>query len=420
MLTAEENERLTRVGQDTPMGKLLRRYWYPIAGTPELDEEPVKAVKILGESLVLYRDRGGRLGLIDELCPHRRASMMYGIPEKEGLRCAYHGWLYNAKGKCLEQPAEDMEGADSKFKDKITTPAYPVQELGGMIFAYLGPEPAPLLPRWDELVKENAIQTVGFAVIPCNWLQIMENSLDPVHVEWLHRYFDNYVLERLGKPELKHPVKHHIKLDFDVFEYGLIKRRVWTGGSVNDVEYRIGHPVLFPNILANVGYQFRVPVDDEHTLHVWYKSKPLPEGVHTEEKTRTKVYDVPVVTAGPGGRAQWSLVDNNSGQDMVMWYTQGPTADRTKEKLGTSDKGIILYRKQLVENLEKMERGEDPMNVFRDPAKNVRLEIPTEKDGGGIAERRLREVGGRKNTGSSTKYDPLDNQEVSELIASPK
>ena len=103
-----------------------------------------------------------------------------------------------------------------------------------------------------------------------------------------------------------------------------------------------------------------------------------------------------------------------------MWYTQGPTADRTKEKLGTSDKGIILFRKQLVENLEKIERGEDPMNVFRDPAKNVRLEIPTEKDGGGIAERRLREVGGRKNTGSSTKYDPLDNQEVSELIASPK
>jgi len=135
MLTAAENERLTRVGSDTPMGKLLRRYWYPIAGTPELDEEPVKAIKILGESLVLYRDRGGRLGLIGESCPHRRASMMYGIPEKEGLRCAYHGWLYNAKGKCLEQPAEDMEGADSKFKDKITIPAYPVQELGGMIFA---------------------------------------------------------------------------------------------------------------------------------------------------------------------------------------------------------------------------------------------------------------------------------------------
>lgn len=418
MLSHEENERITRVGAGTPMGNLLRRYWYPIAGTPELVEEPVKAVKILGESLVLYKDRGGRLGLIGEKCPHRRASLMYGVPEKEGLRCAYHGWLYNSQGKCLEQPAEDMEAADSTFKDKITIPAYPVQELGGMIFAYLGPEPVPLLPRWDELVNENAIQTVGFAVIPCNWLQIMENSLDPVHVEWLHRHFDNYVLERLGKPEMKHPVRHHKKMDFDVFEYGIIKRRVWSGGSEQDVEYRVGHPVLFPNILANVGYQFRVPVDDQNTLHVWYKAQPLPAG--SSEKSHTKVYDVPVATVGPGGRPQWSMVDNNSGQDMVMWYTQGPNADRTQEKLGTSDKGIILYRKMLEENMRKVERGEDPMNVFRDSAKNVCLKIPTEKDEGGIAERRQREVGGRRNTGSSTKYDPLNNKEINELVASSK
>ena len=420
MLTREENERLTRVGPGTPMGKLLRRYWYPIAATPELDEEPVKPVKILGESLVLYRDRQGGLGLIGDTCPHRRASMMYGVPEKEGLRCAYHGWMFDARGKCVEQPAEDMDAPDSTFKEKVSLPAYPVEELGGMIFAYLGPQPVPLLPRWDELVHENAVETVGSAVIPCNWLQIMENSLDPVHVEWLHRHFDNYVLERLGKSEMKHPVRHHKKMDFDVFEYGIIKRRVWSGGSERDVEWRVGHPVLFPNILANVGYQFRVPVDDENTLHIWYKAKQVPDGAKAGGKNQTKVYEVPVVTVGPKGRPQWSLVDNNSGQDMVMWYTQGAIADRTEEKLGTSDKGVILYRKMLEENLQKVERGEDPMNVFRDPATNQCLKIPTEKDEGGIAERRQREVGGRRNTGSSTKFDPLDNQDINELAATAK
>src|ERR1700733_2506479 len=142
MLTAEENERLTRVGPGTPTGNLLRRYWHPVAGAAEMAGRWTKRVRILGEDLVLFKDRTGKLGLIGEFCPHRRASLAYGIPTDDGIRCAYHGWKFAADGRCLEQPNEP-EG--SVFRDKINHPGYPVQELGGMVFAYLGPLPAPSL-----------------------------------------------------------------------------------------------------------------------------------------------------------------------------------------------------------------------------------------------------------------------------------
>ena len=182
------------------MGELLRRYWQPIGAAVELDDNPVKPVKLLGESLVLYRDRQGRFGLIGDTCPHRRTSMLYGIPEEEGLRCPYHGWMFNGTGQCIEMPAE---APDSTFPSRVKMPGYPVQELCGLIFAYLGPEPVPLLPRWDMFVWDNVLRDIGSTIIPCNWLQIMENSLDPVHVEWLHGRFSDYVLERLGRPDLQ-------------------------------------------------------------------------------------------------------------------------------------------------------------------------------------------------------------------------
>ena len=188
MLSAQENERLTRVGPGTPMGELMRRYWHPVAAVAELDAHPVKAVKLLGESLVLYRDLQGRLGLIGDTCPHRRISLAYGITETEGLRCPYHGWMFDQTGQCVEMPAEP---ADSTFPCRVKIDGYPVEELGGLIFAYLGPEPVPLVPRWDLLVMDGIWRDIGVTEIPCNWLQCMENSLDPVHTEWLHgRYYD--------------------------------------------------------------------------------------------------------------------------------------------------------------------------------------------------------------------------------------
>ena len=149
MLTKQQNERLTQVGPGTPMGNLMRRYWHPITGSAQLnDDTPTKTIRLLGEDLVLYRDTSGKVGCIEPSCAHRKASLAYGVPEQNGIRCCYHGWLFNERGECVEQPSEP-EG--SRFKDKVHLKAYPAEELGGLIFIYMGPMPAPVLPKWDVL-----------------------------------------------------------------------------------------------------------------------------------------------------------------------------------------------------------------------------------------------------------------------------
>src|SRR5947199_3156696 len=180
MQKAAEIDRLTRDGRGTTMGELLRRYWHPVAASAELLVRPTKAGRLVGEDLVLYRDRSGTLGLIEERCAHRRVNMVWGMPEATGLRCPYHGWLYDETGQCLQQPGEPV---GSTFKEKIQLTAYPVQELGGLIFAYLGPQPVPLLPRYDVFAMDNAVRQIGGTMLPCNFVQAMENSLDPVHLE---------------------------------------------------------------------------------------------------------------------------------------------------------------------------------------------------------------------------------------------
>ncbi|MEE8519699.1 MAG: Rieske 2Fe-2S domain-containing protein, partial [Dehalococcoidia bacterium] len=139
MLSTEANERLTKVGPGTPMGELMRRYWHPVATTYELAQDPVRAVRILGESLTLFRDRSGSLGLVAQRCGHRGVDLRHGMPQEHGIRCPYHGWMYDATGQCIDQPAEDPEHG---FKDKVKILAYPVEEMGGLIWAYLGPAPA--------------------------------------------------------------------------------------------------------------------------------------------------------------------------------------------------------------------------------------------------------------------------------------
>ena len=365
MLSKEMNERLTRVGAGTPLGNLLRRYWYPITRTPELDQEPVLAVTLLGENLALYRTDAGKLGLVSQRCPHRGASLAYGIPEEEGLRCPYHGWRFDRTGQCNEQPAEPP---DSSFRDRIKIPAYPVQELGGLVWAYLGPEPVPLLPRWDLLVREDLDRSIGVTHLPINFLQAMENSMDPIHFEWLHAVYGNYVNKRQGKPAAMTPRRHE-EIAFDIFEYGIYKRRLLEGEDPETSEdWLTGHPVIFPYMLA-VGdqrvptLQIRVPVDDTHTLHYWYRTQQREPGAPPQ--TSIPISDVPYVHKN--GRL---VVETINGQDMMAWVTQGEISDRTTERLGTSDKGVILFRNLLDEQIEKVERGQDPMGVVRDAAKN--------------------------------------------------
>ena len=188
MLSQEENQLLARVGPGTPAGRLLRRYWHVVAAAAELSaEKPKKKVRVLGEDLVLYRDQSGNYGLVAEKCSHRGASLYYGFVEEDGIRCAYHGWKYDACGKCVEQPFESPEVG---FQEKIRHPAYPVVKLSGQLFAYMGPpEKKPLLPKWDLLARLDGIKKVDVCeVLQCNWLQAMENSVDPVHTYYLHSH----------------------------------------------------------------------------------------------------------------------------------------------------------------------------------------------------------------------------------------
>jgi 5,5'-dehydrodivanillate O-demethylase oxygenase subunit len=374
MLSEELNARLTGVGPGTPGGRLLRCYWHPVLPSAKLDENPVQKVRLLGEDLVLYRDRSGNLGLIDEPCPHRLVSMEYGIPEPEGLRCAYHGWLFNHEGRCLEQPAEPLE---STFKNRVTTKAYPVQEQGGLIFAYLGETPVPLLPRYDLFVWDNVARQIGVSVVPCNWVQCMENSLDPVHAEWLHVYYTQYAASRRGLPHRSLTLTGHKKIGFDRFEHGIIKRRVRAGGTEEHDNWRIGHPVIFPNMLRintdadDYSFQIRVPMDDTHTYHIIYSVyRP---GAPVPPQASVPFYEVPV--QDKTGRF---IDDFYIGQDFMAWAGQGAVTQRNREHLGESDIGVIMYRELLQEQILRVERGEDPMEVFRDLEQNEVITLPLE------------------------------------------
>src|SRR5438034_3566561 len=212
MISQELNERLTQTGPGTPMGNLLRHYWHPVGARAELEKEPVQPVRLLGENLTLFRSAKGELGLIGDRCAHRAISLAYGIPQDNGLRCAYHGWTYDTAGHVVDMP---FEPACLPLKIK----AYPVQELGGLIWAYLGPEPRPLLPRWEMFVRDDLTRSVSFKLLPCNLVQCMDNAMDPVHFEHLHGHFWSYFNRKHGIGQSARAARH-LKLDFDVCEYG--------------------------------------------------------------------------------------------------------------------------------------------------------------------------------------------------------
>jgi len=356
------------------MGNLLRRYWHAVAASSEVELESVLAVRLLGEDLALYRTENGDVGLVAHKCAHRGAGLAYGIPEPDGLRCPYHGWKYDATGTCIETPAEPPGSA---FVGRVKITAYPVQELGGLVWAYMGPEPTPLLPRWDLLVRDDIERNIGVGRLPINFLQAMENSLDPVHFEYLHGLYGNFVMKKQGKPPAM-TVRKHLKTAFDPFEFGIRKRRLLEGSPEDDDDWTTGHPVLFPTILtvntgSNPMFQIRVPVDDTTTFAYWYLTSPRPEGAPPQ--TTIPLWDNPF--RNPDGTLKG---DTTNSQDMLAWVSQGDIADRTTERLGSSDRGIMMYRKMLLDNVEKVERGEDPLGVIRDPAKNWPM-IEVEREG---------------------------------------
>jgi 5,5'-dehydrodivanillate O-demethylase oxygenase subunit len=371
MLSAKDNESLTRVGRGTPMGELMRRYWQPIAAVAQLDERPTLAVRLLGEDLVLYKDTQGRYGLLDRHCAHRRADLSYGTVEACGLRCHYHGWLYDADGACLEQPFEEVARPEARFKDKIRLAAYPVEAKGGLLWAYLGPAPAPLVPDWD-LFHQQGYKQIVFSEIPCNWFQGQENSIDPIHFEWLHSNWSAAQRGDAGR------APRHLKIAFEEFEWGFTYRRVREDTTEDDELWTVGRVCLWPNCLYTGKFEWRVPIDDEHTLHVAWFNDPVP-GAAPFEQPRIPYWHGPIRDPETG---RW-ITTHIMNQDFVAWMGQGAIADRTREHLGESDRGIILMRRRMLEEAAIAARGGDPKAVIRDPAKNQRLPLPTVREGRG-------------------------------------
>jgi 5,5'-dehydrodivanillate O-demethylase oxygenase subunit len=378
MITAEQNQRLTRVGAGTPMGNLMRRYWHPIAATAQLETNPVKPIRVLGEDLVLFRDTSGGLGLVENRCAHRMVKLEYGYPVENGLRCPYHGWTYDGSGACVSQPAEP-DG--STYKNKVWIRHYPVQELAGLIFAYLGPAPAPLLPRWQPMVMENVARVLYFTDMPCNWLQAMENSPDLTHIEWLHGHFAQYHLLRTGhsKDSLLFQntlpyLRHHADYAFDRDKHGMLRRRLFEGQAHDDEGWTLGNPIMLPNInlTSNTGPMllvWRVPVDDTHTTQ-WNMSG-FRVSADAEPQTEIPCVEVPLKDE----KGNWNL-HVLTVQDVMAFVAQDEIMDRTRERLGAADQGIILYRQMLEEQMELVERGKEPINVFRDENKNQMIELP--------------------------------------------
>jgi 5,5'-dehydrodivanillate O-demethylase oxygenase subunit len=365
MLSEEKNRLLCQTGPDTPMGELLRRYWQPIAGVSELDATPTKPVRIMGEDLVLYRDRAGTYGLVDRHCPHRRADLSYGFVEDCGLRCNYHGWLFDETGACLHQPFEERAHPHARFKEKVAVKAYPAEAKAGIVWAYLGPEPAPLLPDWDRFHHRGYKQVV-LSYVPCNWFQCQENSIDPVHFEWLHT---NWSQVLRGEDGPRAPT--HTRLGFDEFDYGFVYRRVREDTSEQDPLWTTGRVCLWPNCLYTGHFEWRVPIDDENTLSVGWFLDPLP-GDEPFEQERIPCWTAPVVDEATG---RW--IDSHvMNQDFVAWVGQGRIADRTKEHLGESDRGVLLMRKKMFEQVDVVASGADPIGVTRDPERNRRVHLP--------------------------------------------
>jgi 5,5'-dehydrodivanillate O-demethylase len=368
MLSAEENRLLTQVGPGTPMGNLLRRYWMPIAAVSEFDRLEIKPIRLMGEDLVLYKDLSGTFGLVDRHCPHRRADMSYGFVERCGIRCNYHGWLFEADGRCIEQPFDDVAYPEARFRDKIRIASHPVEVKAGLVWAYLGPQPAPLVPTWEPFTWKNGFVQIVFAKIPCNWLQCQENSIDPVHFEWMHR---NWTVRLRGE---QGPYgKKHVRVDFREFEYGFTYHRLVEGMADDHPRWTTGRICLWPNCLGPLShFEWRVPIDDENTLSVTWHFNHVPKEREPYAQESIPAWEGPVrdpVT----GRLITSHIMN---QDFVAWIGQGTIADRTKEHLGASDRGVIAMRKRFLDDLKRIERGEDPKGIVRDPAINECIRLP--------------------------------------------
>jgi phthalate 4,5-dioxygenase len=413
MLSAEQNDRITRIGPRTPAGTLLRRYWQPAALVDELaGERPIKPVRLLGEDLVAFRDRQGRYGLVGRACPHRGTDLAYGRLEDGGLRCAFHGWMFDVNGRCLETPAEPD---DSNLCSQIRHKAYPVVERSGILFAYMGPGEAPEFPHFDCFVAP-ASHTFAFkGLIECNWLQSLEVGIDPAHTSFLHRFFhDEDPAQGYGKvfrdtsEDSEMPLTRIMRefprpqIEVEPTDFGF---RVCTLRqiSANSMHVRVTN-LVFPNCFVipmsreMTITQWHVPVDDRQ--HYWYAiftSFGAPVNKDEMRRQRLALYELPDYRPRKNKHNDYGFdpheqehetytgmgVDINV-HDQWACESMGEIADRTHEHLGRSDKAISAYRRLLRSAIETVEQGGAAPMVF-DAGAAAKIVGPPAVDGIGPA-----------------------------------
>jgi phthalate 4,5-dioxygenase len=388
MLTKRQNELVTRTDAGTPLGQLMRRYWLPVALSEELaepDGAPVR-VRLLGERLVAFRDTSGRVGLLDELCAHRRASLFLGRNEECGLRCVYHGWKYDAAGQCVDMPTEP---AGSRFRSRIRLSAYPTLELGGVIWTYLGPpdaQPPPPRFEWTQVPATHSLVTKTWQ--ECNWLQALEGGIDSIHASLMHRTLtpDTARSGTRGFVVNTLPAREDVYLTDYGFYYGSI-RALEGMNYVRVHQYVAPITTLFPYQLGNPSRQEKalvsghmfVPMDDENCMVynlAWsFDDEPLSEAMRErieDQRGRgpgeiTADYRKVRNVANDWGidrRVQktetYTGIDGINTQDHAIQESMGPIVDRTKEHLGATDKAVIAARQVLLRAIKTVEQGGDP------------------------------------------------------------
>ncbi len=389
MLSHEDNERVTRTGKETPAGELMRRYWQPAALVEELDgARPLKAVRLLGEDLVLFRDDDGRYGLVGRRCPHRGVDLKFARLEDGGLRCPLHGWLFDVGGRCLEQPGEPP---GSSFHAKISHTAYPCREVNGIVFAYLGPGEPPALAEFDCFVAPESHAFAFKGLIECNWLQALEVGIDPAHASFLHRFFededtaDGYGRQfRAATVDTALPVTKILRefdcpeIEVEATDYGL---RIFALRSLDaaTMHVRVTN-MIFPNAivipLSNdmVLTQWHVPIDD--TTCWWYAIfTSFADAVDKDamRRQRLELYTLPDYAArrnrtndyGFDAAEQRTETYTGMGSDINVhdsWAVEsmGAVQDRTTEHLGTTDKAIIANRRTLLQAIDGIGGDADP------------------------------------------------------------
>ena len=409
MISAEQNDRITRVGPGTPAGTLLRHYWQPVALSEELSgPRPARAVRLMGQDFVLFRDEQGRIGLLDRRCPHRAADLSYGRLEDGGLRCLFHGWLFDVTGQCIDTPGEP-EG--SRLCEHIRQPSYPVVEKSGIVFAWIGGGEPAAFPAFDCFVAPGTHTFAFKGHFGCNWLQALEVGIDPAHASFLHRFFKDEdtsaaygrqfrgasagteipmtrVLREFARPE--------IRAERSPWGMRITALRKLSEQQTHVRVTNLVFPQAFviPMSAEMTITQWHVPIDDENCY--WYAiftSFGAPVDKDKMRAQRLELYELPDYLPrrnrandwGYDPKEQASETFTGMGFDINVhdqWACEsmGAIQDRTRENLGSTDKAIVLYRRLLNQAIDVAAKGETPLMKLG-PADAEALTGPETLDG---------------------------------------